>query len=119
MLASFGAAFCCNQRRNVANIIGGGDDVQKKIPPVLQCFLKARDEGDADLSASCCSQDIRMRGPMGEFSGLEAVKERAFGKKSQPVSRELMPLSCQPQMCGTASAFANDLPAASFLLLSC
>lgn len=83
------AGACCTARK--------GEDV-REIPLVLQHFLQARAMGDADTSANCCAESITMRGPMGEFSGLAAVKERAFGRRSEPITRELSPLQYEPHL---------------------
>ena len=85
-------AACCAPRAR------GPEGDPRQIPQVLQHFLQARAMGDAQTSANCCADNITMRGPMGEFSGLAAVKERAFGRRSEPITRELLPLQYEPHL---------------------
>ena len=86
-------AACCAPR------LGGHDKADaRQVPQVLQHFLQARAMGDAQTSANCCADNITMRGPTGEFSGLAAVKERAFGRRSEPITRELTPLQHEPHL---------------------
>ena len=83
-----------------------------KIPRVLTAYIDARADGNADMAANCCSDGVIMRGPMGEFSGLESVKERAFSRKSQPISRELTKLEYQPQLSTPGAAvYAREFEA--------
>lgn len=59
--------------------------VDYNVPPVLSEFLAARQEGDVERAVACCTDDMIMRGPMGQFVGIEAVKAKAFNKPSQPL----------------------------------
>ena len=85
-----------------------GSDVFKvkdaEVPDVLKDFLVARAHGDAASAASCCSKDMTMAGPKGEFKGLDAVRERAFSKPSQPVEKVILPLQHLPDLSTTEYA---------------
>lgn len=81
-------------------------------PSILETFLEARASGDVQSACDCCSDDITMRGPMGEFVGVEAVKTKAFGKPSQQAARILMPLQYQPHLSSeTEALFAREFEA--------
>jgi hypothetical protein len=53
-----------------------------------------------------------MRGPMGEFAGIESVSTKAFSKPSQPLGKMLMLLQYQPHLSSPAEAvFAREFEA--------
>ena len=68
------------------------------VPKVLEDFLEARRVGNVDAAAACCTDDMTMRGPMGEFSGLDIVRSKAFSKPSQPLGKTLMLLQYVPHL---------------------
>ena len=68
------------------------------VPKVLEDFLEARRVGNVDAAAVCCTEDMTMRGPMGEFAGLEVVRTKAFSKPSQPLGKTLMLLQYIPNL---------------------
>ena len=82
------------------------------VPKVLEQFLEARRVGNIEGASACCTDDMTMRGPMGEFSGLVVVRTKAFGKPSQPLGRTLMLLQYQPQLSSAAEAvYAREFEA--------
>jgi ketosteroid isomerase-like protein len=64
------------------------------VPAVLEDFLEARRVGDVEAAAACCTEGIIMRGPLGQFKGIDSVSEKAFTKPSQPLGRVLRGLHC-------------------------
>ena len=49
---------------------------------------------------------------MGEFRGLEMVREKAFSKPSQPLGRVLMNVTYQPELSTlTAAVYAREFEA--------
>lgn len=82
------------------------------VPKVLDRFLEARRIGDVDGAAACCTDDMTMKGPMGEFAGLEIVRTKAFSKQSQPMGKILMLLQYQPQLSTpTEAVYAREYEA--------
>ena len=82
------------------------------VPKVLELFLEARRVGNVEGASVCCTEDMTMRGPMGEFAGLSVVRQKAFGKPSQPLGRTLMLLQYQPQLSSTLEAvYAREFEA--------
>ena len=91
---------------------GAGAPLPVPVPPILEAFLEARRLGDVQSACDCCSDDITLRGPMGEFVGIEAVKTKAFNKASQPPVKTLMPLLFQPHLSSpNESVFAREFEA--------
>lgn len=103
---------CCSLR-HVGPPLGGKAPLYHTVPPpALLAFLKARSEGHAQAAADLCSPDVIMRGPMGEFRGIEAVRVRAFQKKSQTIKRELTPLQYIPEKSAPGEAvYAREFEA--------
>ena len=82
------------------------------VPPILEAFLEARRLGNVQAAVDCCSADITMRGPMGEFAGIDVVKTKAFSKPSQPLGKMLMQLQYQPHLSSVHEAvFAREFEA--------
>lgn len=82
------------------------------VPKVLEDFLEARRVGNVDDAAACCTEDMTMRGPMGEFAGLEIVRAKAFSKPSQPLGKTLMLLQYQPNLSkGNEALYAREFEA--------
>ena len=82
------------------------------VPKVLEDFLEARRVGNVEEAAECCTEDMTMRGPMGEFAGLEIVKAKAFSKPSQPLGKMLMLLQYQPHVStATEAVYAREFEA--------
>ena len=78
-------------------------------PPILVKFLEARAKGDLAASAAACTEDVVLRGPLGEFSGLDIVKDRVFTKPAQPSVKSIMALRHQPQMSSPSEiVFARE-----------
>ena len=118
-LPSAKESFCCAPRTKDGAITdrtsnGGYIGVRSNgdVPPVLHEFLEARRVGDAAGAAACCSQDMVMRGPMGEFRGLTEVRDRAFSKPSQQLGKILLTLSYQPDLSTlTTAVYAREFEA--------
>ena len=82
------------------------------MPKVLEDFLSARQVGNVEGAAACCTEDMTMKGPMGEFSGLEIVMTKAFSKPSQPLGKTLMLLQYQPSLStATEAVYAREFEA--------
>ena len=76
--------------------MGGGFSDRERVPEVLEQFLAVRQKGDAEAAASFCTDDVVMKGPMGKFEGLRAVKEKAFSLAAHPPKRVFMLMQYQP-----------------------
>ena len=82
------------------------------VPPVLERFLEARRVGNVEEAALCCTEDMTMRGPMGEFAGIDVVRAKAFSKPSQPLGKMLMLLQYQPHLStSTEAVYAREFEA--------
>jgi len=82
------------------------------VPKVLEDFLEARRVGNVEDAAMCCTEDMTMRGPMGEFNGIDNVKAKAFTKPSQPLGKTLMLLQYQPELStATEAVYAREFEA--------
>jgi len=83
-----------------------------EVPQVLLDYLAAREEGDLNGAVACCSENVILRGPMGQFVGIDAVKAKAFNKPSQPLGRILNKLSYLPELSDSKEAvFAREFEA--------
>ena len=106
---------CCGVTPNGRHDKGDPTFMREKtsaIPTILDQFLEARRLGNVDAAASCCTEDVTMRGPMGEFAGLDIVKAKAFSKPSQPLGKTLMLLQYQPTLSNSVEAvFAREFEA--------
>ena len=99
-----GRDVCCGVAGNAQSKTNDPSFLRGKsaaVPKVLSDFLEARRVGNVDGATICCTADMTMRGPMGEFTGLDVVKAKAFSKPSQPLGKTLMLLQHQPSECGT------------------
>ena len=97
----FNVAGCCasprSKKRDMTDFLKSGDGSVRIVPPVLDTFLDARRRWSADEAAACCTEDVSMKGPMGEFAGLAKVKEKALGLPSLPPDNMLMLLQYIPE----------------------
>lgn len=105
--------WCCSSpRARQVNIERGGQVGlfdRERIPTVLEDFLNARQQGNAAGAASFCSDDVVMKGPMGKFEGIDAVKEKAFTLAAHPPKKMFMLLQYQPQhSTPEAAAYARE-----------
>ena len=73
-----------------------------EVPQVLLDYLAARVDGDVNGAVACCSENIILRGPMGQFVGIDAVKAKAFNKPSQPLGRVRKPAALNPSLAFAA-----------------
>ena len=97
---------------NAESAAVNGNVTNLAVPKVLEDFLEARRSGDISGAVKCCTQDMTMRGPMGEFAGIESVSTKAFSKPSQPLGKMLMLLQYQPHLSSPAEAvFAREFEA--------
>ena len=97
---------------NAESAAVNGNVANLAVPKVLEDFLEARRSGDISGAVKCCTQDMTMRGPMGEFAGIESVSTKAFSKPSQPLGKMLMLLQYQPHLSSPAEAvFAREFEA--------
>ena len=106
---SFFDATCCVSNRSkskdtTGNILKTGEGIVRVVPPILEAFLDARRRGSAEEAAACCTDDVTMIGPMGEFAGLAKVKEKALGLPSLPPDNMLMLLQYIPEQSAAGKA---------------
>ena len=74
------------------------------VPQVLLDFIAAREAGNVDKAAECCSADMAMVGPKGEFRGIEMVRERIFNKPSHPIGKVLQRIRYQSALSTSRTA---------------
>ena len=112
--ALVGRDVCCGVAAQSKSVTTDPGFLKKSatVPKVLEDFLEARRVGDVDAAAVCCTEDMTMRGPMGEFAGLEIVKTKAFSKPSQPLGKMLMLLQYQASLStATDAVYAREFEA--------
>jgi hypothetical protein len=52
------------------------------VPRVLMAFIAARDSGDVQSAAACCTEEVECVGPLGQTVGLHAARTQIFTKPS-------------------------------------